>query len=367
MNDRFKKAGLFVCFICILLGSSVISTLGAEQTSIIDRLQKVEDPELEELIRFAVTNTPEAKRADEQFRGLTGDGGGDPRGSYRNQMWKAAKVGVQIARRVTEEYAQIRLMDTQIEQIAVKIKASQKEILSELILAKAELEAKRMTKLAELREIMNIVPKHAFGHQSERDLKNWLALDVRGDMVHIFRYRKPFIGRDYLPSSTDVVTVTSTEKAAKYIQDLMKKRKDFPLRITIFRTESGIKVSEQLYAQIIEIIKNAKAQFEADVYLMKVRNGLSEEHYFLHEGQIYDKWDPDGQDHHRWRGDFSEEFVEKRLTTPGSLPRKYNIEHDAASKDLAARMIDTIKAKTKELKLERYVEIEQQETSSSKP
>ena len=106
--------------------------------SILDRVQKVEDPELGELIRVAVENLKARYHTDEEM------------------------VGKKI-KEVTQSYAQIRLLDQQIAEVTRKAKLVEEtgpgELRYELLLAKTELESKRMTEIANLREMMFIIPK----------------------------------------------------------------------------------------------------------------------------------------------------------------------------------------------------------------
>jgi len=135
------------------------------------------------------------------------------------------------------------------------------------------------------------------------------------------------------------------------------------LRVTIFRTESGITVSEKLYEQVIETIKKGKAELETDVYLAEVREYLQRSEYFLRLGKIYDgERYMQRQEYPKDEQQFFEKDIEWYLTRPRSLPRKFIIRYDTESKDLASRIADAIKVKAKELGVEGFVEIEQQET-----
>jgi len=332
------------------------------RASILSRLQVVADPELGELIRIAVGNTPEAKEASEFLRSYSDST------KYRELKRKAEEASVKVVRLVTEAYAHIRLMDTQITQIEQKISGTRGAVRTELILARAELEAKRTVKLAELREIMNIVPKHAFGRQAVAGLKNWLALDVIGDFVYVLKYKKPYHEWRGYPDFARAVKVMSQETAVKYIKDLVKNREELPLRVTIFRTESGIRVSEKLYEQVIESIKKAAVELEADVYLAKVRQDIDTSDYFLRAGKIYDdERYMQRQEYPKDEQRFFEKHIDWYLTRPRSLPRKFIIKFDKESKDLAVRMVDAIRAKAKELGVGRFVEIEQEETEFEIP
>jgi hypothetical protein len=325
----------------------------------------VDDPELGELIRIALANLPESEKVKELYHYKRSR---DKREMYYELVEQERVAKLSTVRSITEAYAQIKLLDFQIEQLERKASAASKTrvVQAELILAKAELEAKRTAILAELREVMDIVPRHAFGRQPEADLKNWLALDVIGDSVYVLKYGGSFKNRGR-PSSTEAVGVMSQETTIKYIEDLVKDKAELPLRVSIFRTESAIEVSKKLYEQLIEAIESADGELESDVYLSEIRQDMSASEYFLRRGKIYDTERDMRRDEPLGEDRFSEKDVERRLTTPRLLPRKYSIKFDADSKDLAERMIRAIKAKAKELGVERFVEIEQEETEFDIP
>ena len=365
MSSGLKKTGCWVCCLCLLLAGLAATAIGEERASILCRLQVVDAPELGELIRIGLANLPEVQELARLI----------DRGGVRMKEYNALKkveegAKAKLVRSVTEAYAQLKLLDTQIQQIDKKISLSSRTegIKAELILARAELEAKRTMKLAELREIMNIVPKHAFGRQAVASLKNWLVLDVMGNSVYVLKFRRPYREWKRYPDYAHVVKVMSAETAVKYIKDLVKNREELPLRVTIFRTESGIKVSEKLYEQVIETIRKGKAELETDVYLAEVRGDIDTSDYFLRAGKIYDgEWYMRRQTRHKDEQRFFEKDIEWYLTRPRSLPRKFIIKFDAESKDLALRMVDAIKAKAKDLGVERFVEIEQEETEFEVP
>jgi hypothetical protein len=131
---RKEKIKKLLCVLCLGL-PMVLGALASAQSdtpSVLDRVQKVEDPELGDLIRLAMENRKVSK--EEAF---------------------------DLVRQITQSFAQIKLLDIQIEQIAHKAEATTgpAEMRYELLLAKAELESKRAMELANLRELAGIVPK----------------------------------------------------------------------------------------------------------------------------------------------------------------------------------------------------------------
>ena len=123
-TEQIKK---LLCVLClgmpVALGAVTIAQ--SQTPSILERAQRVEDPELGDLIRMAMENR----------KGIS------------------KKEAFEIVRQVTQTYSQIKLLDLQIEQIAQKAEATRgpAEMRYELLLAKAELESKRTTELARLR------------------------------------------------------------------------------------------------------------------------------------------------------------------------------------------------------------------------
>ena len=99
---------------------------------------RVEDPELGDLIRLAVENLKARYHADEEM------------------------VGKKI-KEVTQSYVQIKLLDQQIAEVTRKARSVEatgpSELRYELLLAKTELESKQLTEIANLREMMFIIPK----------------------------------------------------------------------------------------------------------------------------------------------------------------------------------------------------------------
>jgi len=111
--------------------------------SVMKRVQREEDPELGDLIRLAMENRKVKK--EEAF---------------------------EVVRRVTQSYAQIRLLDKQIAEVTRKAESAQNaEMRGELLLAQAELESKRLTEMANLRELVGILPQLPLAEQTTKALK----------------------------------------------------------------------------------------------------------------------------------------------------------------------------------------------------
>jgi len=350
-----------------MLAGLASSACGKEGESILERVQVIEDPELGELVRIALANLLETKEAARLYETWQGYSSGTKRyelgKQYRVVKKREEEKKPKVVRAVTETYAQIILLDTQIEQIDKKISSSRttEAVQAELILARAELEARRMTKLAELREIMNIVPKHAFGRKPVETLGTWLSFDVIGDFVYVFNYLRPYREAQNHWQS-EPVGAMSRKAAVGHIKDLMREKYRLPVRVDIFRNESGIKFSEELYEELIQVFKNAKVELDAEVYLDdEIRQKDQGSEYFVREGKVYDNEDRMRRKQARDELRVFDE-IKHLVGLPKRLPRKFIIRYDTESKDLASRIADAIKVKAKELGVEGFVEIEQQET-----
>jgi len=367
MSSELRKTSVCIGCLCLMLAGLASSACGKEGESILERVQVIEDPELGELVRIALANLLETKEAARLYETWQGYSSGTKRyelgKQYRVVKKREEEKKPKVVRAVTETYAQIILLDTQIEQIDKKISSSRttEAVQAELILARAELEARRMTKLAELREIMNIVPKHAFGRKPVETLGTWLSFDVIGDFVYVFNYLRPYREAQNHWQS-EPVGAMSRKAAVGHIKDLMREKYRLPVRVDIFRNESGIKFSEELYEELIQVFKNAKVELDAEVYLDdEIRQKDQGSEYFVREGKVYDNEDRMRRKQARDELRVFDE-IKHLVGLPKRLPRKFIIRYDTESKDLASRIADAIKVKAKELGVEGFVEIEQQET-----
>lgn len=136
-NERIKKS---LCIICLglALAMGAVAIAQNRTLTVLERVRKVEDPELGELIRVMIDN----------FLSKYQSGG--------FELEEKIKL-------VTQSYAQIKLLDHQIEEVARKSRLVDEtgpgELRYELLLAKTELESKQLSEIAELREMMFITPK----------------------------------------------------------------------------------------------------------------------------------------------------------------------------------------------------------------
>jgi hypothetical protein len=362
MRINLKNKSVAVCCMIILLAGLTDAANGEEQASILSRVQTIDDPELGQLIRIAIENSPEVKMLDEyrlgRIRGTSEE--------YRMMENAAEAARPKIVRSVTENYAQIKLLDIQLEQFEKKILSIRvtDPVQTELLLAKAELEAKRTTEFAKLREVMNVVPEHAFSRISVQKLKSWLVLEVIDDeTVHVFKkIPRGYVERERFSHYRDVesVKVMPQREIISYLKSFVRSEENRPTRIAICRNDAGLKSSEELYKQIVEMTEREKFQMQVDAYLDPRIQTSKQLSAYMRQGQIYwgrlpseRKIPSEGEQ----EKDFYEKDMPRFFNTPNYLPLKLTINFDEESIDMALRMEEAIKEAAKKLGLEHLVEI----------
>jgi hypothetical protein len=336
-----------LCLVCLGL-VTVLTAAGIGQTavgggqrgtsSLMDRLQKEEDPELAELIRTAVANH---KGASEKEMG-------------------------EIVRRVTQGHAQILLLDRQIEETARKIESTSgtAEARGELLRSQKELESKRMTELANLREAMGIVPRVPFAKQPTPRLNAWVSLQMLGERVVVLNAAKPF--SDYWAMARfKVAGLVSPKETLDYIEGRLKDKKSLPLRIEIYYSPETNGAAEELRQKIAGLAQETKTDMDTELRLELISwvgNGTSP--FFLREGRIWTFYPkpvrrPDGGPKLISSGLVDPNDLEQcilwRLTKPKNLPLTFRIEYDEASSPLAKKVADTAKAVATRVGLEDVV------------
>lgn len=367
MSTELKSKGLLVCCAFVCLAGLVGITAAKGRPSVLSRVQTIDDPELSELVRAALENLPETKRLVE-FR------------PYSKEYNEAKEVEEQAKHRtvrlVTEAYVQIKLLDSQIEQSGAKIDSSNlpEALARELFLAKVELESQRATKLAELREIMRIIPRHALGRKPVKDLAGWLELDAIGDSVLVFTRSKPLTEAERLNRHV-FVKLMSAKEAMSYAVSFVADRAHHPVRVDIMRNVDGVKFSEELEKELIRVVKREKLELEAEVHLSEdVPRGSRVNSLFLVKGRIGGGMSRSSRSVGGKRvttsklaqlvdpEDFDRYFRAVLVGAPGRLPAKFNIEFDEESKDLASRTAKAIEDAAKKLGVEKFVETVQKKT-----
>jgi hypothetical protein len=338
---------------------------GERQVSILNRVLKVEDPELGQLIRIAIENSPEVKMLDDYRLGrlrMTSE-------EYQTLAGTVEASRPKIVRSVTEIYAQIKLLDTQLDQLERKILSSKatESVQTEFLLAKADLEAKRTTELAKLREVMNVVPEHAFSRIPVKDLKSWLVLEaIDDDTIHVFKKSpRGFEERErFSYYDAKSVKMMPRNEVISFLRGFLRSEENRPVRIAICRNDAGSKSSEELYKQIIEMAERERLQMQVDVYLdPRIETGKQFSAY-LCKGQLFWGRIPP-EEEMPFKGETEKYFYEKDMpgffNSPTYLPLKLTINFDEESKEMALRIEKAVKEAAKKSGVEHLVEIIQEQ------
>jgi len=309
--------------------------------TVLDRVQKVDDPELGELIRAAMAS--------------------------REKL--SPEERLQIVREVTLSYSQIKLLDRQIEEVSRKLEAAggPVEMRYELLLARTELETKLMMELATLREAMGIVPRFPFEQQPIGDLNAWLNLQVPDQWVVVYDALKPF--QDYWAMWRHrVVGVLSEKETLDYIRGRLKDRKNLPMRIKInYRSETR-SAGERLRDAVFSLAKETGTDMDVEVRLELIEyvSSTTEGLFFCREGRIRTLYGapmarPDGGPQLFRTGlvdpNDLEQHVLWRLSYPGNVPIRLRVDYDQASASMAKQVVEAIKTKAQDLGLGDLVKV----------
>jgi hypothetical protein len=339
-----------LCLACLSL-SMVLTAVGAGQTavgagqsgtpSIVNRVQREDDPELKELIGIALTNRKSVSEYERRF---------------------------EIVRKVTQSYAQIKLLDQQIDQIGRKMELTSgpAEMRYELLLAKAELEAKRTTELASLREVMGVIPKLPFESQPVPTLNAWVTLKVIGERVLVLDAIKGF--SNYWAMERHKVTGLLSEKETlDYLGGRLKDKDSLPIRIDIYYQPETDNASARLRDAVFSLAREAKTEMRTEVRLTLANFvGSGESAFYLRAGKIRTLYPdavqrPDGGAKLLTTGVVDPNDLEQsilwRLTTPKNVPLRFRIEYDEASAKLAKQVADTAKSVAKRVGIAELVEV----------
>jgi hypothetical protein len=314
-----------------------------DTSSVLARVQNVDNPELSELIRVAIENKSKLHKLDQIET-------------------------MELIRKVTLSYTQIKLFDQQIAEVSRKIKAETgpAEMQYELLLAKTELESKLMTELANLREIMGIIPRHAFEKQPVKTLNTWLRLNVIDERIYILETLKPF--RDYWAALRHKSSgLLSERETLDYIRKRLNNRNSLPIRIDIHHTSAMSSAAEDLHDKIVSLAKEANSQMETEVRTeLSVFVGSGESPFFLRDGKIRTLYPkgvqrPDGGPKPLLTGLVNSNDIEQhilwRLTMPKNVPLRFRIEYDEASALMAKQVGETVRAIAKRLGIADVVEV----------
>ncbi|MCP4261499.1 MAG: hypothetical protein GY774_28955 [Planctomycetes bacterium] len=217
--------------LCLLLclGIAMAAVAQSKTPSVLERVQNESDPELGELIRSAVERN--AKLTQSQ-----------------------RKQPLELIRQVTLSYTQIKLFDQQIAEVSRRLEevSGPAELRYELLLARTELQAKLMTEVANLRELMGIVPKHAFDKKPIESLSSWVILRVLDQGVYVLNSLPPhkeyWARRRYKSSG-----LQSRKEALDYVRELLKDPNNFPIRIELCHTAEMSFAAKDLHGKVVSL------------------------------------------------------------------------------------------------------------------
>ena len=320
------QAKLIKKLLCLLLclGMAGIAVAQSNTPSVLERVQKVDDPELAELIRVAVEK--------------------------RENISKEATF--EIIRRVTLSYVQIKLLDLQIQEVSRKAESQTgpAEMRYELLLAKAELESKRAAEMADLRDVMGVIPRLPFAEQPIETLNANISLQIIGERVYVLDGLKPFDGW-WARLRWKLAGLLSEKETLDYVRGRLKDKDSLPIRFLINYNPETKGASEDLRSKIISMAKETNSQMDTEVRLELIAHtGFGTSTFFLRQGKITTfharvLQRPDGGPELFVTGLVNPNDLEQhilwRLTKPKNVPLTFRIEYDEASALVAKLVADT--------------------------
>ncbi len=337
--EQIKKLLRVLCLgLPMILGA--VASAQVDTPSIMSRVHTVEDPELGDLIRLAMENRPTTSK----------------------------DAIYDIFRQITQTHAQIKLLDLQIEQIAQKAGTTSgpAEMRYELLLAKAELESKRTTELANLREMVGIIPKLPLAEQPTQTLQTYISLQMIGERLYVLDGQKPFV--DFWPMRRwKQGGYLSEQETLDYLRAKLADADSLPIRIHIYYPDKANDAARGLRNKIISVAKDANAQMDTEVRVEEITFvGSGDSAFYLRQGKITTLHTeamqrPDGNPEPLVSGPVDPKDLEQhilwRLTMPKNVPLTFQIEHDKASASLAREVADTARAVVNRLGIGKLVDV----------
>ncbi len=319
-----RRTRNLLCLLCLSVPTVVAGQ--SETPSVFERVQRIDDPQLGELIRVALDN----------------HGGADQ------------KEKLELIRKVTLSYAQIRLFDQQIAEISRKLESTPgpADVRYELVMARTELESKLMTELTNLREVMGVIPKFPFDKQVVETLHTFLHLNpIFPDRVYVLNTKKPIIDW-WAYSRYESLGLMPPQKVLELIRERLKDPNSLPAKIDILWTGE---TAQDLRDKTMELVREMGIATKTEVGLWKNDFiGLGEAPFFLRQGRITTLYPvPVLRPESATMWDFIstgpvelkdlDQHILWRTTFIWNLPFTFRIEHDQASSGLAQQIADKIK------------------------
>jgi len=337
-TEHVKK---LLCVLCLGLPLFLTAAAAAqsETPSVMTRVEREEDPELGDLIRLAMENRKNISR-EEAF---------------------------EIVRKVTQSYAQIKLLDQQIAEVSRKSdSATLGEMRYEMLLAKAELETKRITEVANLREMVGIIPKLPLAEQPLTALKAWVSLQPIGDRVYVLEGQPPF-AEFWALRRWNLVRYLSEKDTLEYARKRLTDKDNLPILFHLYHDAEKLIEAKELRNKIIAVAKEANSQMDTEVRLERISfTGSGNATFYLRQGKIttfytHPMQRPDDGAEPLASGFVNPKDLEQhilwRLTMPKNVPLTFRIEHDKASSALAKQVADTAGAIVKRLGIGELVNV----------
>lgn len=332
-SERSKK---LLCVLCLVLPViwAAVAAAQSDVGSVMNRVQREEDPELGDLIRLAMENRKIKK--EEAF---------------------------EVVRKVTQSYAQIKLLDQQIAEVARKAEAAKlAEMRGELLLARAELEAKQIVEVANLREMVGILPQLPLAAQPIEALKGHVSVQLIGERVYVLEGQpegQPPFPEWWARQRWNPVGFLPEKEALEYVRKRLQDRESLPMLFQIYYDSETESQSRALRNKMISVAKETHSQMETEMRLARiVFTGSGKSTFYLREGKIttfytHEMPRPDGGPEPLVTGLVNPKDIEQhvlwRLTMPKNVPLTFRIEHDHASAVLAKQVADTARAVVKRL------------------
>ncbi len=331
-----------LCLFCLSLPTvlQAAATAQNETPGVLDRVQTVDNPELAELIRVAIETRKDINE----------------------------EAAFEIIRKVTQSYAQITLLDEQIAEVSRKVvSATLADIRSELRLAKAELESKRTTEMANLRAAMGVIPRLPSPEQPIRTLNAWVSLQIIGDRVYVLDSQKPF-SEYWAYQRWKPAGLLSEKETLDYVRGRLKDKESLPILFHIYYDPETKTVAEDLRNKVISAAIKNNAHMDAVVRLQEITwTGSGTSTFFVRSGTIRILHPaealqrPDGGREPLTSGLVDPADVEQhilwRLLKPKNVPLTFRIEYDQASDALGKKVADTARTVVKRLGIADLAEV----------
>ena len=308
--------------------------------TVLERAKKVDDPELGACIRFALER-------------------------YRERFTGGEDQQLELIRKVTELFTEIKLHDKQIRHIEVQLGQPDgpDTLRHELILAQAELESKRELAFAQLRQVLYIVPRHHMGEIPTEQLKSHLTVDVV-DSGTVWVYDTSIDRRSPGFTFLEKISPKAVPECARRILALAKQT---PARIQILSYSPHSKIASALHGQLRDAISQKRLGLDVDLRLTVYPRKGRRATLLIVDGQIVTgsrssrsgrkvatSWDP--SDSNRLDDELRGHLDPNK--GPGRQPTTLHIEYCEDSKEVAEMIAERAKAMVKELGMESRATIE---------